>query len=81
MTLARHLLGLVLLGATAGAAGAVPFPDGDDDGYVDFNEARRALFDLQRVDFEKYDLDGNGLLDRGEFAGLNNFYTLIYRDR
>lgn len=80
MIRARFLL-LLLLGAVAGAAGAVPFPDGDDDGYIDYNDARRSLPGLQRVDFEKYDLDGDGLIDRGEFAGLNNFYTLIYRDR
>ncbi|MER2510286.1 MAG: hypothetical protein ABTQ27_16250 [Amaricoccus sp.] len=70
-----------MLAATSGAAEAVPFPDGDDDGYVDFDEARRSLFNLRRVDFDKYDLDGDGVLDRSEFAGLNDFHMLTTRDR
>ena len=67
----------------AGASGAVPFSRADQnrDGLVSFEEARRVFPDLARVHFEKCDPDGDGVIDHGEFALLDNFYTIMYVNR
>ncbi len=32
---------------------------------------------LAEVSFKKFDKNKDGLLDRGEYAGLDNFYSVI----
>ena len=68
---------------TAGAAGAVPFVQADQnrDGLVTYPEARRVFRGLAEVHFEKCDPDGDGAIDAAEFPLLNNFYTMMYLNR
>ena len=61
-------------------AGAVSFSqaDRDRDGVVSYEEAKRVFPRLTRVQFKKNDPNGDGLIDRGEFPLLANFYWMIW---
>jgi hypothetical protein len=76
----RALLAAILLAVSAGAAGAVSFPQADlnHDGVVTYQEARRVFPRLERVQFEKNDPDGDGFIDPDEFPLLANFYWMIW---
>jgi hypothetical protein len=69
-----------LAAAPATAAGPLAFPsvDIDRDGFVVWQEAHRKMPRLARVHFEKCDPDGDGLIDRGEYPLLANFYWMNY---
>ena len=76
----RRLLAAVLLAASAGAAGAVSFPQADlnHDGVVTFEEAKRAFPRLTKIQFAKNDPSGDGLIEPDEFPLLANFYWMIW---
>jgi hypothetical protein len=71
---------LALLAASALPAGAVSFSqaDRDRDGLVSYEEAKRVFPRLTRIQFKKNDPNGDGLIDRGEFPLLANFYWMIW---
>lgn len=76
---------LLALAAALGlpaAAHAVSFSQADrnGDGWVTFDEAERVLPRLKQVHFDKSDRRGDGRLDQGEFAQLNNFYWIVYKE-
>ncbi len=77
---ARLALAAAALLVPAAPAGAVSFSqaDANRDGVVTFEEAVRVFPLLKRVQYEKCDADGDGVIDRGDFALLNNFYWLTY---
>lgn len=52
--------------------------DANEDGFVSYEEANRVMSDLKEITFRKFDKDSDGLLDRGEYAGLDNYYD-VYR--
>ena len=62
------------------AAGPLAFPavDINGDGFVSWEEAHRKMPRLFKVHFEKCDPDGDGLIDRGEYPLLSNFYWMNY---
>jgi hypothetical protein len=78
----RRLAALVLavLAASPAAAGPLAFPavDTDRDGFVTWEEAHRKMPRLARVHYDKCDPDGDGLIDRGEYPLLANFYWMNY---
>jgi hypothetical protein len=76
----RTLLAALLLAASAGAACAVSFPQADlnHDGVVTFREARRVFPRLEKVQFDKNDPNGDGLIEPDEFPLLANFYWMIW---
>jgi hypothetical protein len=67
----------------AGPASAVSFSQADinRDGVVEYWEAKRVFPRLAEVHFHKCDPDGDGVVDRGEFPLLNNFYWMTYIQR
>jgi len=77
----RMPLAAVLLAASAGAAGAVSFPQADlnHDGVVTYAEARRVFPRLMRVQFDKNDPNGDGMIEPDEFPLLANFYWMIWQ--
>jgi hypothetical protein len=77
----RRLLAACALAASAGAAGAVSFPQADlnHDGVVTYQEARRVFPRLERVQFDKNDPNGDGLIEPDEFPLLANFYWMIWQ--
>lgn len=81
--LAGGLGALVLLAASAVPAGAVSFSQADRnrDGVVSYEEAKRVFPKLARVQFAKNDPNGDGLIDKGEFPLLANFYWMIWVQR
>ena len=84
MTVVRAAcLAAACLPLVAASAGAVPFPqaDRDRDGLVTFAEAKRAMPGLKEIHFGKCDPNGDGVIDRGEYPLLRNFYWMIYVDR
>ncbi len=73
-------LALILLGAGAGTAGAVVAfarADKNRDGFVSYQEVKGLMPELAEISFKKFDKNGDDLLDRGEYAGLDNFYSVI----
>ena len=78
---ARAVLFLAcLVAAPCWAAGPLAFPavDNNHDGFVSWDEARRSLTKLAKVHFEKCDMDGDGLIDKGEYPLLSSFYWQTY---
>jgi hypothetical protein len=77
-----RLIALALVGvaAPAWAAGPLAFPavDVNRDGFVTWEEAHRKMTRLARVHFDKCDPSGDGLIDRGEYPLLANFYWMNY---
>jgi hypothetical protein len=73
-------LGLVL--GTAGMAGAVAFGrvDTDHDGLVTFEQVTIAMPKLKEVSFNRFDTNHDGFIDKGEWSGLDAFYTMTYRN-
>ena len=69
-----------LAASPAVAAGSLAFPavDTDRDGFVTWEEAHRKMRRLARVHFDKCDPNGDGLIDRGEYPLLANFYWMNY---
>jgi hypothetical protein len=69
--------------ALASPAAAVSFIQADinRDGVVEYWEAKRVFPRLAEVHFRKCDPDGDGVVDRGEFPLLNNFYWTVYVQR
>ena len=63
----------------ASAAPAFSRADKNGDGFVSYPEARRGMPELSEVHFDKYDLDRDGQLHSGEYAGLDAFYSMMYR--
>lgn len=63
----------------SGPALAATFARADvsHDGFVSYEEAKIVYNGLNKVYFNKFDYDNDGLLDQGEWAGFSNFYTLI----
>lgn len=51
--------------------------DTDQDGFVSFEEARRVMRTLTPNHFRRCDRDGTGLLDRGQYACLQNLYQTL----
>jgi hypothetical protein len=76
----RPLLAALALAASAGAAGAVSFPQADlnHDGVVTYEEARRVFPRLTKIQFVKNDPSGDGLIEPDEFPLLANFYWMIW---
>ena len=77
----RALLAALLLAASAGAAGAVSFSQADRnrDGVVTWEEAKRVFPRLAKVQFQKNDPDGDGVITQREFPLLANFYWIIWK--
>ena len=77
----RMRLAAVLLATSAGAAGAVSFPQADlnHDGVVTYNEARRVFPRLTEIQFKKNDPSGDGMIEPNEFPLLANFYWMIWQ--
>lgn len=76
-------LALGLAAASAGTAGAVAFAraDTDKDGKVTYAETRAVMPKLKEVSFNRFDTNHDGVIDRGEWSGLDAFYTAIYTGR
>jgi hypothetical protein len=79
----RPLAALVLAALAASpswAAGPLAFPavDADHDGVVTWEEAHRKMKRLARVHYDKCDPNGDGLIDRGEYPLLQQFYWMNY---
>jgi hypothetical protein len=79
----RVLLAAVALAASAGAGGAVAFSQADlnQDGVVTLEEAQRVFPELRAIHFRKCDPNGDGVIEKNEFALLNNFYWIMYEQR
>jgi hypothetical protein len=76
----RPALAAAALLVLAVPAEAVSFAQADPnrDGVVTFEEAVRVFPLLRKVQYLKCDADGDGVIDKGDFALLNNFYWLTY---
>ena len=81
--LGRASLALGLILASAGVAGAVAFAraDVDKDGRVDYAQALIVMPKLKEISFTRFDTDHDGFIDRGEWSGLDAFYTATYTGR
>jgi hypothetical protein len=81
--LGRASLALGLILASAGMAGAVAFAraDVDKDGLVDYKQALIVMPKLKEVSFAKFDTNHDGFINRGEWSGLDAFYTSTYTNR
>ena len=82
--LRRCLAAAVALAAFAGpAAATVSFSraDANHDGVVTWPEAHRAFPLLKQIHFDKCDPNGDGMIDKGEFPLLTNFYWINYLQR
>lgn len=77
------VLALGLLVASAGAAGAVAFAraDTNKDGQVTYEETRNVMPMLKEVSFQRFDTNKDGVIERGEWSGLDAFYTFTYTGR
>lgn len=73
-------LGFGLALASAGPAGAVAFAraDTDKDGFVTYEQAQIVMPKLQEISFKRFDTNGDGVIDRGEWSGLDAFYRFTY---
>ncbi len=82
MSFVRVLVAIGLLSGLATVAGAAPFlkADANHDGVVTYKDAKRVLPQLTEVNFEKFDANHDGLVDKREWTGLDNFYTVLYRE-
>lgn len=78
--LARLALALGLVAGTAGTAAAAAFSraDVDGDGRVTYAETRTVMPKLNEVSFNRFDTDKDGVIDKGEWPGLDAFYTFTY---
>jgi hypothetical protein len=74
------VLALGLVVASAGAAGAAAFgrADTDQDGRVTYIEARRVMPKLNQVSFNRFDTNKDGVIEQGEWSGLDAFYSFTY---
>ena len=74
------LLGLAFAAASAGAAFAAAFSraDLDHDGQVTYAEARGVMPKLNEVSFNRFDTNKDGVIEKGEWSGLDAFYTFTY---
>lgn len=90
MTFATRTLAVLALAAPllapalpASALAGVTFSrtDTDRNGYVTYDEAHRVVPTLARVHFRKSDMDDDGVLSKGEFAGFSAFLDVMYDDR
>lgn len=81
--LGRASLALGLILASAGMAGAVAFAraDVDKDGLVSYDQAKIVMPKLKDVSFNRFDTNHDGFIDRGEWSGLDAFYTATYTNR
>lgn len=82
MTATRKIL---LIATTAfltatGAAQAVSFirADGNNDGFVTYDEARRVFSGLSDVHYGKVDTNDDGVIDESEFPRLEAIYESLY---
>ena len=77
----RRLLAALMLAASAGAAGAVAFPQADlnHDGIISYEEAKRVFPRLTQIQYKKNDPNGDGLIEPDEFPLLANFYWMIWQ--
>lgn len=68
-----------ILAATGPAAAKVAFPraDGNGDGVVTYDEARRAMPGLTEIHYAKADPNGDGVIDRREYPLLDSFYGYV----
>ncbi|MFQ8432472.1 hypothetical protein [Amaricoccus sp. W119] len=79
----RLALALGIVAASTGSAGAVAFgrADASRDGMVTFEETRFVMPKLKEVSFNRFDTNKDGVIDRGEWPGLDAFYTFTYQRR
>jgi hypothetical protein len=79
----RLVLAAAAAVAVAGPAQAVSWSQADSnrDGIVTFEEAVRVFPLLKEVQYLKCDGDGDGVIDKGDFALLNTFYWMTYIQR
>lgn len=79
----RLALAIGITAASAGAASAAAFAraDTNHDGKVTFEETRFVMPKLKDVSFNRFDTNKDGVIDRGEWSGLDAFYTFTYQRR
>ena len=78
-----RLMVLCALAALPGAAAAASYSQADvnRDGQVSFQEARRVLPDLSEVHYRKFVNTPDGMVSKGAWPALDNFYQMVYRMR
>lgn len=79
----RLALALGIAAACAGSVHAAAFARADTsrDGLVTFEETRFVMPKLKEVSFNRFDTNKDGFIDRGEWPGLDAFYSFTYQRR
>lgn len=80
--LGRSLLAIAMLAPMTAAADAAPFSraDANNDGFATYEEILRIYPELTGVYFRKFDRDGDGALDSGEFAAFSAFADIMMEE-
>jgi hypothetical protein len=75
------VLAAVLLALAAGAASAKPFQRTDRNGndVVEYDEARRAYPGISQGQFQRMDMNRDGVIDRNEYPQLDSIWELLIR--
>lgn len=77
--LATAALALLLLGTIPADARSLGAIDSNQDGVIEYSEAKRGLKNMARVHFDKCDRNGDGVVDQSEYGCLRGIYDALYR--
>lgn len=72
-------LALALLAAPAADARSFGVVDRNNDGVIEYTEARTALKNMAEVHFNKCDTNRDGVVDESEYGCLSGIYDSLYR--